>query len=148
MRRYHKNVTKPYESVKSLCSPIFFSPSCVIGRSLTFQMLNFPHSKLTIFSNVHRHKMSNKRLNGIQFLRGFAVLAVVLGHNRGTMYDNIVAGSFIDYITSNAIFGVEVFFRNKWVHNISFNTEYKIQFICRIFIILNKTFFLESILCI
>lgn len=54
--------------------------------------------------------MSNKRLNGIQFLRGFAVLAVVLGHNRGTMYDNIVAGSFIDYITSNAIFGVEVFF--------------------------------------
>ncbi|EAU0853159.1 acyltransferase, partial [Salmonella enterica] len=26
------------------------------------------------------------------------------------MYDNIVAGSFIDYITSNAIFGVEVFF--------------------------------------
>lgn len=83
--------------------------------------------------------MSNKRLNGIQFLRGFAVLAVVLGHNRGTMYDNIVAGSFIDYITSNAIFGVEVF-RNKWVHNISFNTEYKIQFICRIFIILNKTF--------
>ncbi|EAN4330888.1 acyltransferase, partial [Salmonella enterica subsp. enterica serovar Oslo] len=70
----------------------FFSPSCVIGRSLTFQMLNFLHSKLTIFSNVHRHKMSNKRLNGIQFLRGFAVLAVVLGHNRGTMYDNIVAG--------------------------------------------------------
>ncbi|EBT3063702.1 acyltransferase, partial [Salmonella enterica] len=48
----------------------FFSPSCVIGRSLTFQMLNFLHSKLTIFSNVHRHKMSNKRLNGIQFLRG------------------------------------------------------------------------------
>lgn len=85
--------------------------------------------------------MSNKRLNGIQFLRGFAVLAVVLGHNRGTMYDNIVAGSFIDYITSNAIFGVEVFFRNKWVYNISFNTEYKIQFICRIFIILNKAFF-------
>ncbi len=39
------------------------------------------------------------------------------------------------------LFLVLRFFRNKWVYNISFNTEYKIQFICRIFIILNKAFF-------
>ncbi|HGV3233489.1 TPA: acyltransferase family protein [Escherichia coli] len=50
-----------------------------------------------------------RQLNGIQVLRGIAALIVVLGHNR-SLYGHIDSGSFIDYLTMQATFGVEVFF--------------------------------------
>ncbi|EBS7894392.1 acyltransferase family protein, partial [Salmonella enterica] len=50
-----------------------------------------------------------RQLNGIQVLRGIAALIVVLGHNR-SLYGHIDSGSFIDYLTMQATFGVEIFF--------------------------------------
>lgn len=51
----------------------------------------------------------NSRLDGIQLLRGLAALMVVIGHNRG-FWGEIDSGSFFDHLTSNAVFGVEIFF--------------------------------------
>ncbi len=53
--------------------------------------------------------MKTEKLNGIEALRGIAALVVALGHNRG-LFGQVDPGSFMDRITANAIFGVEVFF--------------------------------------
>ncbi|EDN2146208.1 acyltransferase [Salmonella enterica] len=53
--------------------------------------------------------MKTKKLYGIESLRGIAALAVAIGHNRG-LFGQVDQWSFMDRITANAIFGVELFF--------------------------------------
>ncbi|MBJ2067508.1 acyltransferase family protein [Serratia odorifera] len=53
--------------------------------------------------------MKNNNIESIQLLRGIAALMVVFGHNRSLLGD-INSGSFMDYLTLNAAFGVEIFF--------------------------------------
>ncbi|EJF2889234.1 acyltransferase [Escherichia coli] len=53
--------------------------------------------------------MKTDKLYGIEALRGIAALAVAISHNRG-LFGQVDPGSFMDRITANAIFGVELFF--------------------------------------
>lgn len=53
--------------------------------------------------------MKTEKLNGIEALRGIAALIVALGHNRG-LFGQVEPGSFMERLTANAIFGVEIFF--------------------------------------
>lgn len=55
------------------------------------------------------NSIKNEKLYGIEALRGIAALVVAIGHNRG-MFGQIELGSFMDRLTANAIFGVEIFF--------------------------------------